>query len=62
MKLQKKTTLEIYSLDQTGIRWAVALDGLVRFVGSAEQCKQRAEILASPSDRERQDKMLCRAL
>jgi hypothetical protein len=58
----QKTGIEIWSLDGTGMRWAVAVDGLVRFVGSAEQCKQRAEILMPRSDRGRQDKMLLGAL
>jgi hypothetical protein len=61
MKAQK-AGVEVWNLDGNGIRCAVALNGIVRYVGSAEQCKRRAEILTPNPDRERQDKMLVRAL
>jgi hypothetical protein len=58
----EKTGIEIWSLDGTGLRCAVAVDGLVRYVGSAEQCRLFASSLMPPEDRERQDKMLVRAV
>ena len=57
-----KLGIEIWDLDGNGVRCAVALDGLVRYVGAREQCLRRAEILAHPGDRERQDQMLARAV
>lgn len=59
----QKSGIEIRVLDGSGQRCAVLLDGLVRYVGSAEQCRQRAEILMPRgSDRDRQDEMLLRAM
>jgi hypothetical protein len=58
----EKTSVEIWNLDGNGFRCAVALNGIVRFVGSAEQCQRHAEILKPDPDRDRQDKMLVRAL
>ncbi len=57
-----KAGIEIWDLDGNGIRCAVVVDGLVRYVGAREQCLRRAEILADPGDRERQDQMLARAI
>ena len=61
MKAQK-TGVEVWSLDGNEIRCAVALNGIVRYVGSAEQCKRRVDILTPHPDRDRQDKMLVHAL
>lgn len=62
MKAQKRG-VEIWDLDGgTGLRCAVAVNGIVRYVGSAAQCKVRAEILMPLPDRERQDKMLVRSM
>jgi hypothetical protein len=58
----KKVGIEIWDLDGSGLRCAVALDGVVRFVGAREQCVQRAEILVARQDREFQDRMLVRAI
>jgi hypothetical protein len=58
----KKAGIEIWDLDGNGSRCAVARDGIVRYVGAREQCQRRAEILADPGDRERQDQMLARAI
>lgn len=52
---------EMVALDEDGYRWAVMLDGVVRFVGSREACRERLAILAPVDDRERQDGMLGRA-
>ncbi|HEV8029643.1 MAG TPA: hypothetical protein VGP42_01360 [Stellaceae bacterium] len=57
-----KAGIEIWDLDGNGIRCAVAVDGLVRYVGAREQCLRRAQILAIPGDHERQDQMLVRAV
>ena len=57
-----KAEIEIWDLDGNGIRCALAVDGLVRYVGAPEQCLRRAQILAVPGDRERQDRMLARAI
>jgi hypothetical protein len=53
--------VEIWDLDGRGIRCALALDGVVRYVGGRDQCVQRAQILAVANDRARQDLMLLRA-
>lgn len=57
-----ETTIEIRRLDAEGARCALLIDGLIRYVGSFDECQRRAEILARRSDRERQDRMLARAL
>ena len=57
-----KTGVEIWDLDGRGIRCALALDGVVRYVGARDQCVRRAEILVLANDRARQDLMLVRAL
>jgi hypothetical protein len=57
-----KAGIEIWDLDGNGIRYAVAVGGFVRYVGAREQCLRRAQILAVPGDRERQDQMLARAI
>ena len=61
-----RTGVEIWDLDGNGMRCALALDGVIRYVGARDQCVRRAEILAEilivGSGRERQDLMLIRAL
>ena len=54
--------IEIWDLDASGARCALAVNGLVRYVGSRDECLRRAEILARRDDRERQNQMLGRAL
>ena len=56
-----KTGIEVWDLEGNGMRCAVALDGVVRYVGSREECMRRAQILVPRSDREQQDLMLVRA-
>ena len=51
---------EVVALDEDGYRCAVMLDGVVRFVGSREQCRQRLDILSPVDDRPRQDVALQR--
>jgi hypothetical protein len=43
-------------------RFAVAVDGLVRYVGSRGECERRAAILATNNDRAAQDQALARKL
>ena len=57
-----KTGIEIWDLDGNGMRCAVVVNGLIHYVGSHDECRRRAEILAPHGDRERQDTMLVRAL
>lgn len=57
-----KCLIEIRSLDATGFRCAVVVDGFVRYVGSPENCACWARSLHPQADRERQDTMLLRAV
>ncbi|HEX6442050.1 MAG TPA: hypothetical protein VF007_07680 [Stellaceae bacterium] len=59
---QKRAGIEVWDLDGSGLRCAVAVDGVVRFVGEREQCLRRAELLVTRDDREYQDRMLLRAV
>ena len=54
--------IEIHDLDGSGFRCAVLRNGLVTYVGPAEQCQRRAAILARREDRAQQDRMLVRAV
>ena len=58
----RKVGVEILDLDGNGLRCAVAVDGLVRYVGPVEECRRRAQILLSHRDRERENQMLVRAV
>ena len=58
MKTQKRDVV-IQRLDEW--RYAVAVDGLVRYVGSQEECQRRADILSPKNDRNVQDQGLVRA-
>ena len=58
----RATGIEILDLDANGVRCALAINGLVRYVGSRDECRRRAEMLTRPGDRERQDQMVARAL
>ena len=57
MKTQKIETV-IQRLDET--RFAVAVGGLVRYVGSQAECERRAAILLPRNDRATQDQALLR--
>jgi hypothetical protein len=57
MKTQK-FEIVIQRLDET--RFAVAVDGLVRYVGSQAECERRAAILLPKNDRAMQDRALLR--
>ena len=52
--------LEIRPLDEK--RYALTLDGLVRYIGTQEECERRAEILSLKTDRATQDKALARSV
>ena len=54
-----KDDVVIQRLDER--RYAVAVDGVVRYVGSQEECQRRADILSSKNDRNVQDRGLVRA-
>jgi hypothetical protein len=41
-------------------RYALDVDGIVRFVGSEEECQRRLTLLAPKKDRADQDKALAR--
>ena len=58
----RENGIEIWDLDGGGVRCALAVKGLVCYVGSREECLRRAEILARRTDREHQNQMLARAL
>lgn len=59
---QEKTGIEIWDLDGRGFRCAVVVNGRIRYVGPADECKLRASILMLHNDREHQDNMLIRAV
>jgi hypothetical protein len=41
-------------------RYALAVDGVVRYVGTQEECERRVAILAPKNDRAAQDRALAR--
>jgi hypothetical protein len=51
--------IAIWRLDEN--RYAVAVDHVVRYVGSQEECQRRAQILLPKENREMQDQALLRA-
>lgn len=58
---KKQEGVAIALLDEHD-RWAVSLNGVVRFVGSRAECELRAGILTRPNTRQDQDAMLHRAV
>ena len=52
--------LAIHRLDEN--RYALTLDGLVRYVGTQEECERRAVIRSQKDDRATQDKALARSV
>jgi hypothetical protein len=54
--------IDILDLDGKGVRYAVAVDGRVRFVGSRDECARRVDILRQRDDRAYLDFMLVRAV
>jgi hypothetical protein len=55
----QKGDIVIQRLDER--RFAVALNGVVRYVGSQIECERRAAILAPKNDRAAQDEALARS-
>ena len=53
-----KSGVEIQRLDEN--RYAVAIDGIVRYVETLEECEWRAAILTPKNDRAAQDRALGR--
>ena len=53
-----KAGVEIQRLDEN--RYAVTIDGVVRYVGTLEECERRAAILTPKNDRAAQDRALGR--
>jgi len=57
--MKARTGIEIQRLDDN--RFAVVIDGLVRYVGTLEECQRRAALLSPQSDRAAQDRALGRS-
>ena len=57
MKTQN-ISIVIQRLDET--RFAIAVDGVVRYVGSQAECERRAAIFLPKNDRAMQDQALLR--
>ena len=53
-----KPRIVVQRLDER--RYAVTVDGIVRYVGTQEECQNRLAMLVPKQDREDQDKALAR--
>ena len=53
-----KAGVEVLRLDEN--RYAVTIDGIVRYVGTLEECDRRAAILTPRNERAAQDRALGR--
>ena len=56
----RKGAIVIERLDQR--RYAVTVDGIVRFVGTQEECQQRVALLIEKEDRADQNKALAQSI
>jgi uncharacterized protein YpiB (UPF0302 family) len=56
----RKGAIVIERLDQR--RYAVTVDGIVRFVGTQEECQQRVAMLSEKEDRADQNKALVQSI
>jgi hypothetical protein len=56
----RKGAIVIERLDQR--RYAVTVDGIVRFVGTQEECQQRVAMLSETEDRADQNKALVQSI
>jgi len=54
----RRAGVEIQRLDEK--RYAVTIDGVVRYVGTLEECERRAAIFTPRNDRAAQDRALGR--
>ena len=55
-----KGAIVIQRLDER--RYAVTVEGIVRYVGTQEECQRRAAMLGQKEDRADQDKALARSV
>ena len=55
-----KGAIVIERLDER--RYAVTVDGIVRYVGTQEECQQRVAVLTQTKDRMDQDEALTRSV
>jgi hypothetical protein len=58
MRTHRPHDIVIQRLDER--RYALAVDGIVRYVGTEEECQRRLAMLASNNDRAGQDEALGR--
>ena len=58
MNLDVPSEIVMPRLDER--RYALAIDGIVRYVGTEEECQQRLAMLVPKNDRARQDEALGR--
>ena len=56
----RKGEIVIERLDER--RYAVTVDGIVRYVGTQEECQQRVAVLTQKKDRADQDEALVRSV
>ena len=56
----RKGAIGIERLDQR--RYAVTVDGIVRFVGTQEECQQRVAMLSEKADRADQNNALAQSI
>ena len=56
----RKGAIVIERLDER--RYAVTIDGIVRYVGTQEECQQRVAMLGQKEDRVDQDEALVRSV
>ncbi len=56
---QRKEGVAVWRLDE--IRYAMGVDQVIRYVGSLEECKRRAEMLLPKNTRDIQDRALAGA-
>ena len=56
----RKGAIVIERLDER--RYAVTVDGIVRYVGTQEECEQRVAMLVQKEDRVDQDEALARSV
>jgi len=58
MRTQTPRDVVVQPLDER--RYALSIDGIVRYVGTEEECQRRLAMLAPKKDRADQDKALAR--
>jgi hypothetical protein len=58
VRTQRPHEIVIHRLDER--RYALAVDGIVRYVGTEEECRRRLKMLVANNDRAGQDQALGR--